>query len=150
MYFRYNYGDMDGSLIKTKLHWHPHAVADLCFSTDGKYLMILSIYLCPSPSICVLIHISSTCIYIYLCPRPSIYIYVSSCQTSNINILHLYSPQGTYLLSGGEESVLVLWQLATEQKHFRPRLSAPIVGVACCPGDQTFAASLESNGNLKD
>ena len=51
------------------------------------------------------------------------------------------------MLSGGEEAVLVLWQLATEQKHFRPRLGAPIVGVACCPGDQTYAISLQNNGD---
>ncbi len=59
---------------------------------------------------------------------------------------HQYHCVGTYLLSGGEEAVLVLWQLANEQKHFRPRLGAPIVGVACCPGDQTFAVSLNNNG----
>lgn len=71
----------------TKLHWHAHAVSDLCFSTDG-----------------------------------------------------------TNLLSGGEEGVLVVWTLATGSKHFRPRLGAPIVGVACCQGDHTFAVSLANNG----
>ena len=40
----------------------------------------------------------------------------------------------------------MVWQLASEQKHFRPRLGSAIVGVACSHGDQTFAISLESNG----
>lgn len=67
-----------------------------------------------------------------------------------INYLFISSSinQGTFLLSGGEEAVLVLWQLANEQKHFRPRLGAPIMGVACCYGDQTFAVSLKNNGML--
>lgn len=58
-----------------------------------------------------------------------------------------FSTDGTYLLSGGEEAVLVLWQLPKETKHFRPRLGAPIVGVACSHGDGTFAVSLANNGN---
>ena len=40
----------------------------------------------------------------------------------------------------------MVWQLATELKHFRPRLGSSIVSVACSHGDQTFAISLESNG----
>ena len=32
---RYNYGSTKDSLVKTRFHWHAHAVADLCFSTDG-------------------------------------------------------------------------------------------------------------------
>ena len=53
---------------------------------------------------------------------------------------------GTYLLSGGEESVLVLWQLDTHTRQFRPRLGSPIVRVACSPGDSYFCISLQSNG----
>jgi NET1-associated nuclear protein 1 (U3 small nucleolar RNA-associated protein 17) len=33
---------------------------------------------------------------------------------------------GAYLLSGGEESVLVIWQLHTGKKEFVPRVGAPI------------------------
>ena len=53
---------------------------------------------------------------------------------------------GTYLLSGGEESVLVLWQLDTHKKQFRPRLGSPITRVACSPGDKYFTLSLQNNG----
>ena len=34
---------------------------------------------------------------------------------------------GAYLLSGGEESVLVMWQLATGHQQFLPRLGGPFV-----------------------
>ncbi|KAF8973504.1 WD40-repeat-containing domain protein [Flammula alnicola] len=37
-----------------------------------------------------------------------------------------FTPNGAYLLSGGEESVLVIWQLHTGKKEFVPRLGAPI------------------------
>ena len=41
-----------------------------------------------------------------------------------------FTPNGAYLLSGGEESVLVIWQLHTGQKEFVPRVGAPINTVA--------------------
>lgn len=40
-----------------------------------------------------------------------------------------FTPNGAYLLSGGEESVLVIWQLHTGKKEFVPRLGAPILSV---------------------
>lgn len=41
-----------------------------------------------------------------------------------------FTPNGAYLLSGGEESVLVIWQLHTGKKEFVPRLGAPILTIA--------------------
>jgi FOG: WD40 repeat len=41
-----------------------------------------------------------------------------------------FTSNGAYLLSGGEESVLVLWQLQTGKKEFVPRLGSPINTVA--------------------
>ena len=37
-----------------------------------------------------------------------------------------FTTNGAYLLSGGEESVLVIWQLHTGKKEFVPRVGAPI------------------------
>ncbi|KAJ3787132.1 WD40-repeat-containing domain protein [Lentinula aff. detonsa] len=37
-----------------------------------------------------------------------------------------FTSNGAYLLSGGEESVLVIWQLHSGRKEFVPRLGAPI------------------------
>ncbi|KAL8290144.1 hypothetical protein RQP46_003083 [Phenoliferia psychrophenolica] len=38
-----------------------------------------------------------------------------------------FTPNGAYLLSGGEEAVMVLWQLHSGHREFVPRLGAPIV-----------------------
>lgn len=41
-----------------------------------------------------------------------------------------FTANGAYLLSGGEESVLVIWQLHTGKKEFVPRVGAPISAIA--------------------
>ncbi|KAI0308137.1 WD40 repeat-like protein [Multifurca ochricompacta] len=41
-----------------------------------------------------------------------------------------FTPNGAYLLSGGEESVLVVWQIHSGKKEFVPRVGAPIYSVA--------------------
>ena len=40
-----------------------------------------------------------------------------------------FTTNGAYLLSGGEEAVLVIWQLHTGKKEFVPRVGAPIMAV---------------------
>ena len=42
--------------------------------------------------------------------------------------------------------MLVLWQLETHKKQFRPRLGSPITKLACSPGDKYFTVSLQNNG----
>jgi len=44
-----------------------------------------------------------------------------------------FSPNGAYLLSGGEEAVLVVWQLQTGHKEFIPRIGAPINSIVVAP-----------------
>ena len=45
----------------------------------------------------------------------------------SLSVLSLaFSTDGSYLLSGGHECVLVKWLLRTGQKDFKPRLGAPI------------------------
>jgi NET1-associated nuclear protein 1 (U3 small nucleolar RNA-associated protein 17) len=70
-----------------------------------------------------------------------------------------YTPNGAYLLSGGEEAVLVIWQLHTNKKEFVPRVGAPISTIAVSPAgeeeeeyllglsDSTYA--FISSGSLK-
>ncbi|CDO72978.1 hypothetical protein BN946_scf185007.g32 [Trametes cinnabarina] len=41
-----------------------------------------------------------------------------------------FTPNGAYLLSGGEEAVLVIWQLHTGKKEYVPRVGSPIVHIA--------------------
>ncbi|PFH49807.1 hypothetical protein AMATHDRAFT_146767 [Amanita thiersii Skay4041] len=55
-----------------------------------------------------------------------------------------FTTNGAYLLSGGEEAVLVIWQLHTGTKEFVPRLGAPIstVSVSKASGDEEYLVGL--------
>ena len=55
------------------------------------------------------------------------------------------SPDGRYLFSGGEEGVLVIWQLATGIKAFVPRLGAPITFLAPSLREPRVAATASDN-----
>lgn len=48
-----------------------------------------------------------------------------------------FSRNGAYLLSGGEEAVLVIWQLHTGRKEFVPRVGAPISTVSVAKSSRT-------------
>ena len=48
----------------------------------------------------------------------------------------VFTPNGAYLLSGGEEAVLVIWQLHTNKKEFVPRVGAPILTIAISPAGE--------------
>jgi NET1-associated nuclear protein 1 (U3 small nucleolar RNA-associated protein 17) len=41
-----------------------------------------------------------------------------------------FTPNGAYLLSGGEEAVLVIWQIHSGKKEFVPRVGAPIQSIS--------------------
>ncbi|KIL71460.1 hypothetical protein M378DRAFT_188919 [Amanita muscaria Koide BX008] len=45
-----------------------------------------------------------------------------------------FTSNGAYLLSGGEEAVLVIWQMPSGRKEFVPRLGAPINAVSVSKG----------------
>ncbi|KAF8216066.1 WD40 repeat-like protein [Mycena galopus ATCC 62051] len=44
----------------------------------------------------------------------------------------VFTSNGAYLLSGGEESVLVIWQLHTGKREFLPRIGSPIKTISVC------------------
>lgn len=56
-----------------------------------------------------------------------------------------FNSDGSYLLSGGEEAVLVIWQVETGNKRFLPRLGAPITGVSISPDDVLYGSSHADN-----
>ncbi|XP_037084683.1 WD repeat-containing protein 75-like [Pollicipes pollicipes] len=56
-----------------------------------------------------------------------------------------FSPEGTYLVSGGEECVLVYWHGQDEQPAFLPRLGMPIRHVTVSPDNQLVATSHADN-----
>ncbi|KAJ7492469.1 WD40 repeat-like protein [Mycena latifolia] len=56
-----------------------------------------------------------------------------------------FTPNGAYLLSGGEESVLVIWQLHTGKREFLPRVGSPIktIGVSkVASGEEEYLLGL--------
>jgi len=57
----------------------------------------------------------------------------------------VFNSDGTYMLSGGEEAVLVIWQLETGVKRFLPRLGSPIIGLAISAHDTHYATVHEDN-----
>ncbi|CAF3504696.1 unnamed protein product [Rotaria sp. Silwood1] len=58
-----------------------------------------------------------------------------------------FSVDGSYLLSGGHECVLVKWLYRKSEPTFRPRLGAPIIHVTSS-SDQTFYVSTHSDNSL--
>ncbi|GAA6017247.1 hypothetical protein JCM10207_003659 [Rhodosporidiobolus poonsookiae] len=79
----------------------------------------------------------------------------SGAQAPSTSVLHwhahavsslAFTPNGAYLLSGGEEAVLVLWQLHTGHQEYVPRLGAPISTLTVLDngdsGEQQVAARL--------
>jgi NET1-associated nuclear protein 1 (U3 small nucleolar RNA-associated protein 17) len=62
-----------------------------------------------------------------------------------------FTPNGAYLLSGGEEGVLVITQFATGHMEYVPRLGAPIVSVQVAEGatgEQEWIAGLGDGTTL--
>lgn len=56
-----------------------------------------------------------------------------------------FTEDGAYLLSGGEEAVLVSWQLGTGNKHFVPRLGSTIKHISISPDGNLVALSCADN-----
>ncbi|EEB06712.2 U3 snoRNP-associated protein Nan1, partial [Schizosaccharomyces japonicus yFS275] len=52
---------------------------------------------------------------------------------------------GNYLLSGGSEGVLVLWQLETAQRQYLPRLGSSLHAIAVSPNNQQYAVYMGDN-----
>ncbi|CUM63022.1 uncharacterized protein PRCAT00000584001 [Priceomyces carsonii] len=67
-----------------------------------------------------------------------------------------FTPDGSYLLSGGLEKVLVLWQLETGETQFLPRLNGPIEKITIdnnkpdCYSLMLRVTSANSSSNIED
>ncbi|KAK3943697.1 WD40-repeat-containing domain protein [Diplogelasinospora grovesii] len=59
-----------------------------------------------------------------------------------------YSEDGNYLVSGGAETVLVLWQLDTGHRDFLPHLSATIENIVVSPRGSSYALHLDDNSAM--
>ncbi|KAK7204933.1 hypothetical protein BZA70DRAFT_278704 [Myxozyma melibiosi] len=58
-----------------------------------------------------------------------------------------FSLDGNYLLSGGNEKVLLFWQLETSNIQFLPRLPGPITNIVVDKTSTTYAVSLGDNSD---
>lgn len=56
-----------------------------------------------------------------------------------------FTKSGNALLSGGQENVLVSWQLANQTKDFMPRLGAEITAISISPNFEFYATCLSDN-----
>lgn len=56
-----------------------------------------------------------------------------------------WSRDRNYLISGGNETVLVIWQLGTNQKQFLPHLSTAILGLTVSAAGSSYALRLGDN-----
>ncbi|KAG0153061.1 hypothetical protein PDIDSM_2020 [Penicillium digitatum] len=56
-----------------------------------------------------------------------------------------WSKDGNYIISGGQESVMVLWQLDTGRKQFLPHLSSPICNIVVSTSGSSYVVKLADN-----
>ena len=52
---------------------------------------------------------------------------------------------GNYIISGGKETVLIIWQLETGHKQFLPHLSFPIESLVVSPSGSSYAMRMADN-----
>ena len=60
-----------------------------------------------------------------------------------------FSADGRYLLSGGDEAVLVLWDVQTSGRAYLPRLGGPLTGIAPCQDDPARYCLRQSDNTLR-
>ncbi|KAK5667411.1 NET1-associated nuclear protein 1 [Batrachochytrium dendrobatidis] len=56
-----------------------------------------------------------------------------------------FTPDGTVLISGGDEAVLVLWQLETGNKQFLPRMGSEILSIGISSDQMLYAIGHRNN-----
>ena len=55
---------------------------------------------------------------------------------------------GNYIISGGLENTLVLWQLETGQKQFLPHLGSPVESIVVSPTGSSYSVRLADNSTM--
>ncbi|KAL8761496.1 MAG: hypothetical protein Q9184_002375 [Pyrenodesmia sp. 2 TL-2023] len=59
-----------------------------------------------------------------------------------------WSRDGNYIISGGLETVLMIWQLETGSYHTLPHLGAPLEGIVVSPSGSSYAVRLADNSAM--
>lgn len=62
--------------------------------------------------------------------------------------LHTLRIIGNYIISGGQETVLVIWQLETGQKQDLPHLGSPIESIVVSPIGSSYSVRLADNSSM--
>ncbi|CAH1788228.1 unnamed protein product, partial [Owenia fusiformis] len=104
---------------------------------------------------CVAVHPTERCIATG-CSDGRIYLWFSVCnsQTVTQTKYHWHSlacktiaftNEGSYMLSGGHECVLVKWQSNSNMRDYMPRLGAPINYISCSPDNNLYAVCMKDN-----
>ena len=60
-----------------------------------------------------------------------------------------FTTEGSFLLSGGHECVLVKWMYKTGQKDFLPRLGAPLKEINCSKDNTLYAVNHLDNSKKR-
>jgi NET1-associated nuclear protein 1 (U3 small nucleolar RNA-associated protein 17) len=60
-----------------------------------------------------------------------------------------FSLDGKYLLSGGQEAVLVIWDVESGRRAYLPRLGGPLTGITPCPSDPALYAVRQADNTLR-
>lgn len=56
-----------------------------------------------------------------------------------------FTSDGVYMISGGNEATLVIWQLDSGHKQFLPRLGATIKSITVSPDEMTYTLEMANN-----
>jgi len=60
-----------------------------------------------------------------------------------------FSQDGLFLLSGGQEAVLVVWEVGSGRRTYLPRLGGPLVGLCTCPSEPSKYALRQADNTLR-
>lgn len=60
-----------------------------------------------------------------------------------------FSQDGLFLLSGGQEAVLVVWEVGSGKRTYLPRLGGPLIGLCTCPSDPSKYALRQADNTLR-
>ncbi|KAJ9513928.1 hypothetical protein QJQ45_021053, partial [Haematococcus lacustris] len=60
-----------------------------------------------------------------------------------------FSPDAVFLRSGGQEAVMVQWQLEGSKPTFLPRLGGALLGLTHCPSDPALLLVRQANNTLR-
>lgn len=66
----------------------------------------------------------------------------------SLRTLNLLICLGNYVISGGQETTLVLWQLETEHRQFLPHLGAAIESIVVSPFGSSYGVRLADNSAM--